>query len=538
VDASALIGAPVLDGHRQESVEHILGVVTEAHVDGTRGLATLKLSERAESIWRDIKAGILRAVSIGYTVQQWADARLNGMRTRTAIRWVPKEISLVALAADAGATIRKDDSMNDDPKPDALEQRAAVNGEIRKLVAAAKLAHTVADDLIDQGASIEETKSTLLDSLLNRTETVHHQRGVEFGTDHDAVEQRVTRMTDALESRMTGKPPPDPAKEYMHRRLVDLAGELLERRGVPGVRMMTPDTILTRAMHVTGDFPTLLTATGNRVLLAAFAAAPNALRTLARATTIADFRTQTSVKLSEFPRLSLVNEAGEVTYGTRAEAKEAYRLSSYAKIFSLSRQALVNDDLGAFSSFSAAAGRAAAETEASLLVSLLTSNSGTGPTLDDGNVLYHSTHGNVAGAGTVIDVTNLSAARLAMRSQLGLDGVTPVNATPRYLLVSATKETSAESVLAPLTPNAVSSVNPFPGTMSLLVEPRLTGNRWYLFADPAVLPVLEYGYLSSAQGPQMASREGWDVLGMEFRVLLDYGCGVVDWRGTYTNAGA
>src|SRR5262249_26721509 len=159
-----------------------------------------------------------------------------------------------------------------------------------------------------------------------------------------------------------------------------------------------------------------------------------------------------------------------------------YALKTYAKIFSLSRQALINDDLGAFTDFGRAAGQAAAQTEADLLVSLLTANAGVGPTLDDGNALYHSAHGNLAGAGTVIDVTNVAAARLAMRSQKSVDGVTLVNATPAYMLVSATKETQAESVLAPLTPNTVSSVNPFPGTMRLLVEPRLTGNPWYVFA--------------------------------------------------------
>src|SRR5262245_21534067 len=87
VDVSALIGAPVLDGHRQESVDQVLGVVTAAHVDGQRGTATVKLSERAEPVWRDIKAGILRAVSVGYVVQRWQDSRANGLRTRTAIQW-------------------------------------------------------------------------------------------------------------------------------------------------------------------------------------------------------------------------------------------------------------------------------------------------------------------------------------------------------------------------------------------------------------------------------------------------------------------
>ena len=95
-----------------------------------------------------------------------------------------------------------------------------------------------------------------------------------------------------------------------------------------------------------------------------------------------------------------------------------------------------------------------------------------------------------------------------------------------------------ESVLAPLVPAQVSNVNPFAQRLDLLVESRLAGNRWYVFADPATMPVLEYAYMSSAQGPQMASREGWDVLGMEFRVVLDFGCGVLDHRGAYLNAGA
>jgi hypothetical protein len=302
--------------------------------------------------------------------------------------------------------------------------------------------------------------------------------------------------------------------------------------------MLSPDTILTRAMHGTGDFPTLLTGTGTRILLAAYEAAPNPLRSLARRTTVNDFRTKTIVKLSEAPKLLEVNEHGEIHHGTRGEAKEAYSIKTFARIFALSRNAVINDDLGAFSDFSRAAGRAAAETEADVLTALLTANAGAGVTLDDTKALFHTDHGNLAASGTVIDVAALSAARLAMRSQTGLDGVTKVNAVPKYLLVSATKETSAEQVLSTLAAATVATVNPWSGRLELLVEPRLSGNGWYVFADPGTLPVLEYSYLSSAQGPQMASREGWDTLGVEFRVLLDFGAGALDYRGAYRNAGA
>jgi hypothetical protein len=536
VDLTRFIGAPVLNAHRQESLDNVIGVVTDASVDGVRGHGTVKFSERAAAIWADVKAGILRNVSVGYSVQAWKDSQENGTRVRTAVKWTPLELSFVAVPADAGATVRKDTMENQDT--DATADRASVNQEIRKLVDAAKLDRSVADSLIDREADIDTAKRELFDAMLAKpTPHIRSQR-IDVGENHDAAENIIERMSEALAVRMDGGKVTDAARPYMHRRLVDLAAELLEARG-ERTRLMSPDTIFTRAgMHTTGDFPNLLTSTGNRVLMAAFQAAPNPLRSLARQVTTPDFRSRTVLKLSEFSQLAKVNEAGEVTYGTRTEAKEAYSIATYAKLFSISRQALINDDLGAFADFSRAAGRAAAETEASVLTTLLTQASGAGPTLDDGVALFNSAHGNLAGSGGAISTTTLSAARLAMRSQTGVDGVTPINATPRFLLVSATKETEAQTVLASITPATVTDVNVFSNSLTLLVEPRLSGNPWYVLADPAVLPVLEYAYLSSAQGPQMSSREGWDVLGMEFRCVLDFGAGVVDYRGAYRNPGA
>lgn len=417
-------------------------------------------------------------------------------------------------------------------------ERAVANADIRRLVRAAHLDHTVADSLVDRGATVEQARAELFDHLTRQPAvTVQHHR-IEVGDRLDAPDKLVERMSEALVCRLSGGTPSEGARAYMHRRLVDMAAELLEARG-ERTRLLSPDTILARAgMHTVGDFSNLLVSTGNRLLMTAFEAAPNPLRSLARRTTITDFRTKTIVKLSEAPKLLPLNEHGEVQHGTRAEAKEAYALSTFARIFSLSRNALINDDLGAFADFGRAAGRAAAETEADVLTALLTANSGAGATMDDGNALFHSTHGNVAGSGTVIDVAALAAARQAMRQQKGLDGVTPVNAVPRFLLVSPVKETQAEQVLATIAPAQVSSVNPFSNQLTLLVEPRLSGNRFYVFADPAAMPTIEYAYLSSAQGPQMASREGWDVLGVEFRVVLDFGAGVLDHRGAYMNAGA
>jgi len=115
VDLSRLQGASVLDAHRQSAVRDVLGSVRSATVDGERGTAVIKFSARpeVEPIWQDVMAGILRHVSVGYSVEDWAETTERGARVLTAVRWTPHEISLVPTPADPGAHIRMESNMTD-----------------------------------------------------------------------------------------------------------------------------------------------------------------------------------------------------------------------------------------------------------------------------------------------------------------------------------------------------------------------------------------------------------------------------------------
>ena len=158
--------------------------------------------------------------------------------------------------------------------------------------------------------------------------------------------------------------------------------------------------------------------------------------------------------------------------------------------------------------------------------------------MDDGTALFHADHGNLAGSGGAITLNSLAAARLAMRKQAGLAG-RPINVTPKYIIVPPELETTAEMQLAAIQATTSGDVNPFSNKLQILVEARLSDPaRWYVAADPMAVEGLEYSYLQGEEGPQIDSRAGFEVDGIEFKVRLDFGAAFLGWRGWFMNEGS
>jgi hypothetical protein len=549
VDLSRLEGASVLDAHRQSAVRDVLGSVREASVDGRRGTALIQFSGRpeVEPIWQDVLAGILRHVSVGYSVEEWAESQENGARVLTAVRWTPHESSLVPTAADPGAKIRMETDMPeptssaaDTPPATETQTRAAVNAEIRSIARVAGLDQAWIDSQIDAGADADTARRAAFEALARRSSPAirTEQVRVEMGESQDEPAMRAQQMGEALYARINPQHQlSEPARRYAHATPVDIARELLMLRGESTLGL-SPATLITRALHTTSDFPIILGDTVGRVLRDAYQAAPAGVRRLGRQTTARDFRAVNKIMLGEAPLLEKLNEHGEIKAGTMAEAREAYKVETWARKIGITRQVLVNDDLGAFSDLARRMGQGAAETEARILVDLLEANSGNGPKLSDNKTLFHADHGNKAGSGAAISDATLSAARLALRTQKGIEDRI-IRVTPKNLLVPPALETDAEKWLATVAPAKAADVNPFSGSLSLVVEPRLTSaTRWYVTADPGEIDGLEFAYLSGNEGPQVESRSGWDVDGVEIRVILDFGAGFVDHRGWFMNPGA
>jgi hypothetical protein len=565
--------APLLDSHRAGSTKDQIGVITGARLEGGQLVIDGQLSKRddVKPIATDIAAGVLRNVSVGYLVYESVETKgQDGARTLTRTDWEPMEVSIVPVGADSQAHIRstKGTSMprttrtsqppatiTDDSDIDVTDENVERNGsdnltrgvdqrhvrEVRRACISGGLTDDFANDLVARGLTIEQCRAAIFNQLASRSASVRidsvHSADQSF-SNPDFLGDSIQA---ALYARMTGRPAEGAAAEWRGRSLLDMGAAILEARGErPNWRRRDKlaSQVMTRGgQHTISDFPNLLSSAGTRVLSDAYKAAESPLKNLARRKDATDFRALSSLKLSEAPRLLEVLESGEVKQGSRSEAKESFRLKTFARIFSLSRNAIINDDLQAFSDTNVAWGRAAAETEADQLVALLTANGGDGVAMDDTNPLYTTTRGNKAASGGAIAIATLSTARQAMRTTTGLDGETIISATPKHLVVGAAKETEAEQLLATLAAALVTSVNPFANKLTLQVEPRLAGNAWRLFADPSDLGVLAIAYLNGHEGPVMEVQQGWEVLGTEFRCILDFGCGVTDWRGTYLNPG-
>lgn len=477
LDTSRLIGAPVLDGHRQGSARDVIGTITGHRMEDGKLVATIRLSGAADAvpIVERIREGTIKGVSIGYRVTRWAESTdpNSRARVRTAAAWSISEVSAVPIPADSGAQFRGENMENEDDiqtveNPTAAETRAA----IRQICRSAGMTAEQADDMIDRELSITEARAEAFEAMQRRTPA--RIRTAAPANADPAV--TMTRRADALFARVSGTAPSDEARPFMGETLRDMARACVEASGA-STRAMDADTLFRAAMHTTSDFPNLLTSTGNRTLMGAYEAAQSPVKTaLARRSTMADFRPGTRLKLSDIGTLEKVSELGEIKHTSRGEASESYALDTYATQFAISRKALINDDLGAFRDWGATAGRMAAETEANLILNLLLSNPVMG---EDGVALFHATHGNLsaspaalgdAGAG----VTALSEARQALRGMKALDGKTPINATPKFLLVGPEQETEAEQLLSDLAAATWGDVNPFASKLSLLVEPRIT----------------------------------------------------------------
>lgn len=554
-------GAPLLNSHSAYDLSSVLGVVERAWIDGNEGRALVRFSSRAEvePIFRDVRDGIVRNVSVGYMIHRYekTEGETGEPMTYRITDWEPHELSLVAIPADAAASVRANPQQESpmdgeentlapeqatpsvaDPAP--IEERsagdtaAAIAAErkraasIVEIVARGKQPQTLADQLIQSGATLDQAREAVIDAIANaapiidNTITVTRDRG-------DTIREGIAN---ALEARTGISDLNEKGRRYQGMSLIEVVRVLHEMRGID-TQGMTRIELAGRALHTTSDFAYILLDITNKTLARGYEQAPQTWAPFTRITSLPDFRDKNVITFDGRLQLDRVNEAGEFTRDSPfAEGLEKYRLATYGKVVPIGRQVVINDDLDALSRMVQLIGRAVADFESEKIYDNFLSK----PVMGDGIALFHASHLNVGVGG--INEAGISAARQALRTQQDLKG-NRINLTAGYLLVPSTLETAAEKLLAPINANETANVNVFSRSMKMIVEPRLdtASPQFYVLATPSQIDMLEAAYLEGQRGPTIETREGFDVDGMEVKVRLDFACKVINHRGFYRSSG-
>lgn len=557
-------GAPLLAVHNQFSLDGVIGVTESATLAGDKGTARVRFAktDEGDKALGMVRDGIIRNISVGYLVHRYekTEPKDGALAVWRAIDWEPAEISLVPVPADAGAQVirggllevaaeennpqhRKEETMNArTAQPEEMQRLGQLTdgperrAEILQRGMHAGLSVQFVERLISSNMTLERACREMVDEQARSSAPA---APINPSRHNGAPPAHVAReaMAEMIFARLGGPAPSEHARQYGNQRLVDMARELLEINGVRTTGL-GPSEIFSRSFASTSDFPYILENVANKVMLRGYESYPAGIKRVSRRVLARDFRPMSRLQFGEAPQLQKVLEGGEFKRGKMLEQKNSFSVETFGRIYSITRQALVNDDIGAFDQIGPKLGKAAAEFEHAQLASLVTGN----PTMGDGVALFHATHANLGtGTGSALSTGSLSTAVTAMRLQKGLDGVTPINVVPKWLIVPAALEYTGRQLLAQITPAEASKVNPYAGELELVVDSRLdasSSTAWYLAAASETIDTIEYANLEDSRGPILEMQAGFVIDGIDVKVREDFGCGVVEFRGLYKANGA
>lgn len=562
----------VLFNHDRDAV---VGHVEKVWLEDNRGkaLARFDTDEQSETIFQKVQSGTLQGVSVGYAIYRYevlededtksTNGRFNGP-AYVVTDWEPLEISIVSVPADPTVGVGRSaeeihtsiDTQEDNTRMDqektlevqevkstpvetgitqadlqkAMEQERKRTSEITALFRDFDVEG--ADEAIVMGVSVDEARAMVMDQLRARNKGVSVTMGEAESDKFRAAAQDAVLMA-------AGIPVADAApgaQELRGHSMVELAREALQREGLQanfGDNM----ELARQAINSTSTFPAIMANLANKSVMVGFNEAETTYQIWAGKGSNRDFKEAARVALSEAGNLELVPEGGQFQQDFLGEASARTKVATYGKLFSLTRQAIINDDLGLFSKIATKYGSAAKRLVNKMVYAQLTGN----VKMQDNIALFDTKHGNVAGTGEALSVKAIAKAITAMRRQKGITGDATLNITPKYLVVPPELEMTAYQIVnSTAAVDGVNSgvVNPYKGRFVVVADAELTDpDAWYLVADATQHDTIEVTYLNGVETPRLETRQGFDVDGIEYKVAFDCGVSALDFRGVFKNAG-
>lgn len=323
--------------------------------------------------------------------------------------------------------------------------------------------------------------------------------------------------------------------------LMDMAVASLRRAG-NGANGASKSQIVAAAFQSTSDFPVILENVMHKTLQAAYATQPDTWSRFCATSSVSDFRDHNRYLLGSIGDLDDIPESGEYKTAVIPDAgKQTVRAGTKGKIIGITREMIINDDMSLLVQIPQMIGRGAKRGIEQRVYRLLSENSGMGPTMADGKTLFHADHGNISDDG-VMSVAVFDSVRVKMASQKEPGGNDYLDLSPQFLLCSTAQRGLATTINGaefdpsdnkPQKPNMVRNQY-----SDIIDTPRLTGPRFYSFADFKLRPVVDIAFLDGIQEPYLEQQQGFDSDTLRWKVRFDYGVNAVGYQGAVTSKGA
>jgi hypothetical protein len=579
VEGSKLVGLNVFS--TTQAAQDGFRLIAEGHItDNSIGYRVLK--------YQTIKPGAKKTIK----GRVYTASKDRALRVSTA--WEVRENSICSIGADRGAKNRNNNletfdmaKANEnntavaDDKQTAIDNAKAqgAQNEIDRRAAITQLAgnsvpESVVRSCIDGNLTIDAAKDVILESMRGTMSTgvgspvlpgAQAMGGISIGCDR-RYDSTAEAMADAVlvrsgipliqeDSRgnvvcddigkLKTRDPHGRVGEFVSMRFSDMARAVLVANGDEAAARMSDRPAVMRALEMARDggistlsLPTVLGNSMGKSLRYSYMEYPAQWMDFCRRSFHNNFKDITRAKLTEIDNMEEVYEAGEYGYATIGEAKEVYKLVKYGKIFGLSWEKIVNDDLNAFNEIPRKMAAAARRIEDALAFGILTANAA----MDDGTVLFHANHNNL-GSAAAISVATLNAGKLSFRKQTSTGGNSDdvyINIAPSVLIVPAALEGAADKIIkSEYDPDDANgkTANIWKGQLKVCTHPILdatSATNWYLSSAP-MHNGIEMCFLDGAREPKIERENTFEIDAVRFKVRHVCAAAAIEHRALYKN---
>ena len=473
-------------------------------------------------------AAMRRGKDTAMTFEQWLEA--NG--------WTPDSLTEAQKTSLTAAYDAAHASPPVDPTQDMRAEAARLAG-----IRAACVDHPAIEArAITEGWTVADTELYVLRARRPTPPAGHRGRVEATGNVLEAALCLHLGAADVAE-RQYDAPTLQAARDMRVRHVMDivehgLRANHIEPRG-------GPQEIL-RASWSTNTIGGILSNVANKILLSQYRMFPSIAKRVSKKLSAANFKEHTGFRLTGANTLmEEVGAAGEIKHGSLTEASYTYRIATYAKMFGLTRQDIVNDDLGALNEVPRLIARGAALKLESLFWTLVLANTGS---------FFSKANGNYFdGADSALSAESLGTAVKMLRSATDAEGE-PVMLTPKSLVVPPELEAAADAlysslniVVAGQTDVSTPDGNTYAGKYKPETVPHLSNasysgystSAWYLFCDPSDTPAFGVSFLNNVESPTIETGDtDFNKLGVQFRGYHDFGVCQIDTKGAIKSKGA